>query len=279
MSLSDHLASCEALVRKVDYDRYLAALFAPAQARPHLLALYAFNYEIAKTGESVSEPVLGQIRLQWWREAIEDVYAGRARAHEVVQPLAAAVAAHDLPRGLFEALIEAREKDLEDAPFAQEAELISYAEATSGHLMRLAARILGAGDRLDAAARDAGIAYALTGALRALPFHAARGRLMLPAEALGGVRLSQEQVFSGAMDEKVTALIARMAARAREHLKFAQRTPIPRAVLPALLPAALVRIYLNVMTRAQFNPFRDSTEVPVHRRQLAMLGAMVRRRL
>src|SRR4051812_33620013 len=68
-----HFASCEAMIRKADYDRYAAALFAPVDARPHLLALYAFHHEIAKTAERVSQPIAGQIRLQWWREAVEEL--------------------------------------------------------------------------------------------------------------------------------------------------------------------------------------------------------------
>ena len=94
---SEHFESCEALVRKVDTDRYLAALFAPASLRFHLFALYAFNYEVAKTADAVSQPVLGQIRLQWWRDSIEEIYAGKVREHEVVKALAEAIGAHGLP--------------------------------------------------------------------------------------------------------------------------------------------------------------------------------------
>src|ERR1700759_2132900 len=97
------------IIRQADYDRYLSALFAPAPAQPHLMALYAFNHEVAKTAEAVSQPMLGLIRLQWWRDALAELYDGRSREHEVVQALARAIAAHDLPRGLFDAMIDARE--------------------------------------------------------------------------------------------------------------------------------------------------------------------------
>ena len=124
-----------------------------------------------------------------------------------------------------------------------------------------------------------GIAYVLVGLLRALPFHAAQRRLMLPAEAMRAVSLSQEQIFSGTMDVKVTALFAVVAMRARKHLEAAQKFRVARAHLPALLPAALSPLYLKRMIRAGFNPFRDSTDVAVHRRQLALLAAMLRRRV
>src|SRR5512134_2813208 len=110
--MAEALSDCAALVRRVDYDRYLAALFAPAAARERLFALYAFNHEIAKVRETVSEPMLGQIRLQWWREAIASIYDGKPRPHAVVDALAEAVAERHPPRAGFEALIDAREFDL-----------------------------------------------------------------------------------------------------------------------------------------------------------------------
>ena len=278
MSPPDPFAACEALLRKADYDRYLAALFAPAAARPHLVALYAFNYEIARTAESVSQPVMGQIRLQWWREAIEELYAGRTRAHEVVTALGEAVRVHALPRALFDAVIDAREADLDEAPFADLASMQTYAEATSGHVMQLAARILGADGTMDAAAREAGIAYALTGLLRALPFSAARRHLVLPTGMLRAKGLSSDDIFAGEASPGLTAVIAAIAGAARAHLAAARALPAPRKFLPALLPAATAPFYLNVLTRPGFDPFRDASEVPVFRRQFAMLGGMMRGR-
>src|SRR5215472_9930637 len=105
------------LVRTHDRDRYQTALFAPAAAREALFALYAFNYEVARVRESVTEPMLGQIRLQWWREAIDAAYAGREpRRHPVVEPLAGMIAKFAPERRHFDRLIDAREADLRDAP-------------------------------------------------------------------------------------------------------------------------------------------------------------------
>src|SRR5690348_12565266 len=99
------------LVRRQDRERYLTALFAPAGRREALLALYAFNHEVAKTREVVREPTLGQIRLQWWRDALEEIHDGRSpRRHEVVEPLAQAIRAHALPKAGFERLLVGRER-------------------------------------------------------------------------------------------------------------------------------------------------------------------------
>ena len=272
----DSFAACEALVRNADYDRYVSALFVPAERRMHVFALYAFNYEVARTAENVSQPLMGQIRLQWWRDALDEVESGRVRQHEVVEALAETLRTYALPRALLNALIDAHENDLIETPFETWKEFDAYADATAGNLMRLAAHILGASQAVDAAAREAGIAYALTGLLRALPFHAAKRRLMLPLEALREIGVSQEQIFSGTMDEKITALVTLGAARAREHFDAARKLIVSRAHLPPLLPAALIPLYLRRLTVPGFNPFRDTTDVPAYRRQLAMLGAMLR---
>src|SRR5215510_7106857 len=124
--------SWDDFVRRVDFDRYLSSLFAPHALRAELNVLYAFNYEVAKTAETVSQPIAGQIRLQWWRDRISELYRGVAVEHPVVQALDGVISRRNLPRGLFDALIDAREHDLEEAPFATIDEFEAYADTTSG---------------------------------------------------------------------------------------------------------------------------------------------------
>jgi phytoene synthase len=272
-------ASLADVVRRVDFDRYLSSLFAPVALRRDLHVLYAFNHEVAKTAETVSQPIAGQIRLQWWRDRIAELYRGVAVEHPVVEGLSAIISARNLPRDLFDDLIDAREHDLEEAPFATIEEFEAYADATSGHVMRLAARILGAGDILDTQARDLGIAYAIAGLCRALPYHATRRRLMLPVDRLMASRVSLEDVFAGKGGERLNPLFQDMARCARDHLAAARGQRIARSVLPALLPAAVAPLYLRALTRPGFDVFHNSSDVGVHRRQLAMLGAMIRQRV
>jgi phytoene synthase len=267
-----------ASVRNADYDRYLSALFAPGSARPHLLTLYAFNYEVAKTAETVSQPIAGQIRLQWWRDRIAELYSGASSAHALTNALGETIAAHELPRAPFDALIDARESDLEEAPFADTASLEAYTDATSANIMRLAARILGAGSALDEQARELGIAYALIGLCRALPFNAARRRLVLPQDRISELGISIEDIFSGGTPN-VTPIVTELVDSARRRFRVVAGTRIARAFLPALLPGALIPLYGRILTRPDFRPFRDSSEAAVHRRQLAMLRAMLRGRL
>jgi len=265
-------------VRANDYDRWLSALFAPAAARPHLFALYAFNFEVAKIAEAVGERMMGEIRRQWWREAIEGIYAGAPPRHAVAQALAGAIRERDLPRVLFDELIDARAFDLSDETFPDIAALEAYADATSGHVMRLAVRILGVGDACDTHAREAGIAYALTGLLRAAPFHAARRKLFLPRSALDAAGADPEDIFAGRANAALRAAMAVVASAARARLAMLERLPKPEA-LPALLPAALCRAHLARTEAEKFDPFVHRAEISPLRRPFAMLWAALRGRV
>jgi phytoene synthase len=266
--------ACLATLRRFDHDRFLTVLVAPAAQRPALVALYAFNAEIARVRETVSEPLLGQIRLQWWREALEALERGEVRGHEVLSALAEI----GFPAARLLPLIDAREGDLDDEPFADMMALEAYAEATSAKLMRLAGFAL-VGEQADAAGetiRKAGIAYALTGLLRALPSHASQGRLYLPLDLLRDYDVDPHRIFAGEMPEGLRAIFNAVADRARALLAEARHERgVERALLPALLPASLCDRYLDLMTAPAFDPFRDATEVPAYRRQLRLLGRSV----
>ena len=232
------LSAVAALVRRHDRDRFQTALFAPAGRREALFALYAFNYEIARVRETVSEPVLGQIRLQWWRESIAAAFEdGPVRGHIVVEPLTAAIRTHGLTRAHFDRLIDAREGDLDEAPLVSLADLESYAEATSARLVYLALESLGVRDpAAERAAFHIGIAYALAGLLRAIPYRTRIGRPLVPAE--------------------IAVAASRHLASAR-----AQRRAITRSALPALLPAILAERSLTRLQRAGFDPFDPALAV------------------
>src|SRR6516162_223944 len=178
---ADRLSPVAALVRRHDRDRFQTVLFAPVARQEALFALYAFNYEIARARESVTQPMLGQIRLQWWRENIAAAFEGGGiRQHPVVEAITATIREFGLTRDHFDRLIDAREIDLADEPPASLAALEEYAEATSARLLYLALEVLGAhNSTAGEAARNIGIAYALAGLLRLLPF---RSRPIIPAD-------------------------------------------------------------------------------------------------
>jgi phytoene synthase len=253
-------------VRAADPDRYFASLFAPAAQRPYLHALYAFNHEVAHVAESVREPMLGAIRLEWWRETAEAAQKGMPRNHDVARGLASLFADHALSLSGFEAIVAARGFDSGSERFANFAALETYIDATGGAVMRLAAQILG-GD--PAAVKEAGLAYGLTGLLRSVSFHNRRHKLYLPRDLLAAVGLTAEEFFVLENDPRVAAAIRQAALRARDHFLAARRSARPKSALAAVLPAALVPVYLKRLGR----------EVPIHRRQMALLAAAMRQRL
>ncbi len=275
MSIEASLAACEEIVRRADPDRYLTALFAPAERRPLLFALYAFNHELAHIGETVREPMLVDIRLEWWREAVEGAREGRPRPHNVVRGLAEAFARAGPPLELFETMITARRFDVGPQNFADLAALEAYGDATSGSVMRIAAHLLDEYTRDDALFHHAGTAYALTGILRALPAHAARGKLYLPFALLEANGITPADIRAGAVIAKLPAVIGAIVERARAHYDAARSLPRPGHAFPAVMPAALVPLYAKSLLRAGSNALGGVIDVPLYRRQLAMLRAAI----
>lgn len=273
MASQDDQRYCADQVRLHDYDHYLCALFAPEDARTALFALHAFNIEVARTREVVTEALLGRIRLQWWRDTLDSVYAGGAPRHQVVQPLAAAIHRFSLSRRHFDGLLDGREQDLEDEPPSSLAALVEYAEATSASMTALALEVLDVSHpRAQAAGRHIGIAWALTGLLRALPFHAAQRRLYLPADRLAGAGVNAEDIFAGRRPSALKVVVAGVAAEARRQLRQARalRVGIPRLALPALLPATLIDGYLTRIARYRYDVFNPKIDLPPLSRQLRL---------
>lgn len=242
---------CAETCRKHDPDRWLTALFAPDARRPALFALYAFNLEIARTAEQVSEAMLGAIRLQWWRETLEGIRAGKPRRHPVAEALHAAGAA-GWSEADFSALIDARERDLEPEPMADLPALLHYAEATSAPLLRLAGEAIGA--PLDAeTSRYAGQAYALIGLLRAVPFHAAQQRVMMPADLLAGQGLKPEDLYRQDFGPPAFSVFRQVGIEAQRLLAMARRRPLSRQQMPALLPLTLAARHLHRLQIAGYD--------------------------
>lgn len=269
-------------VRAHDPDRFLTAIFASPDRRDDLFALYAFNYEIARVREVVSDAMIGQIRLQWWRDALDEIALGREpRQHEVVSPLAAAIRRHALPLASFERLLDARELDLDDQPPPNLASLGQYLDGASGGLFELALAVLGVDhEAAHEVAHAAGTGVGIAGLLRALPFHAGANRIYLPADLMARHGVVREDLAAGKSSAGVKALAAEMAAHARQHLAVASAAArdLPRVALPALLGVPLARGWLDQIARAGHDPFAVGPGQPLGR--LARVGlAYMRGRL
>lgn len=219
-------AACAALARAHDHERYLACLFAPAVRRDALFAVLAANHEIAKTAEVVSDPTIGQIRLQWWRETVDGVEAGMPRAHEVAEPLAAAVVGNGLRLERLRTVIEAREADLAGEPPATLDDLERYAAATGGEIHAALAEVLGAPP---APWHAAGTAWALIGLARAVPALVAAGRAPIPEALLQETGISHQKIADIGRSLSIGAAIRPIVERARYLLRSAGESSDYRA--------------------------------------------------
>lgn len=280
---SPAFAHCMAFLREADRDRYLSTLLAPRPARHWLAALYAFNAEIARIRDVVSEPMPGEMRIQWWRDAISGRPLGGAEAHPIASALVATIEANDLPRHAFDGYLEARIFDLYDDPMPDRARFEGYAGETASTIIQLAAMMLDrhAAAHSGEAAGHAGIAQLVAGSLLLLPRHRARGQVFLPADLLGAVGLDRAR-FIDAADRAATArAVEAFLALGRDHLGRAEAALalLPPTLMPAFLPVALAPL---VFERAGGDPSGALDRPPLApqwRRQWRLWRALSRRRL
>ncbi|MCC6948941.1 MAG: phytoene/squalene synthase family protein [Bradyrhizobiaceae bacterium] len=279
--MQDAYAHCQALVREVDRDRYLASLFVPETDRRHLFALYAFNAEIASVRERVREPMAGEIRLQWWRDALAGRAAGEAGGSPVAAALLDTIEQRRLPRADLERLIEARAFDLYNDPMPNRAAFEGYLRATSSLLFALAGRLAGGtGEALNTAAEHAGFAYGITGLLRAFPLHASRGQIFLPHDLLDQFNVRADDVLTGQGSPALAEALRALRGEARSHLQAARErlSSMQPGIQAAFLPLALVDAYLARMEATNYDPFHTPIEVPQWRRQWTLWRAARRLR-
>ena len=213
------VAACADLVQKGDPDRFLSTMAAPVAAREALFPLYAFNLEVARAPWVTAEPMIAEMRLQWWKDALDEIAEGAApRAHEVVQPLAEVVR-RGMPVDPLLNLIEARRRDILRAPFEENADLVDYLDATGGNLMWAAALAVGGAADGQSAIRAVGKAAALASWFQAVPALEASGQRPLPNEALDAISALAAEGLSWIADARPG--IRRLPKRARPALNSA----------------------------------------------------------
>lgn len=268
---------CRELVRELDRDRYLATLLASPEARDAIFALYAFNVEVARVRDMVREPLPGEMRLQWWRDALAGEARGDAASHPVAGALLGAIERYRLPAKPFLDLVDARVFDLYDDPMPTLTDLEGYAGETSSALIQLAAMILADGrdPGTAEAAGHAGVAYALTGLLRALPWHARRGQQYLPGDLMQATGVDRDDYLAGRTTPALRLCLEELRATVRRHLASAREalSDVEPAARPAFLPVAVVEPYLAAMDHPRYDPFATKIELSQLRRQWAIWRA------
>ena len=260
-------AHCEAELRAEQHDVWLAALLAPAEARPHLHALGAFVHEVAQVRSRVRQPMAGEIRLQWWQDVIDGERASEAAAHPVAAALLDTMRHAMLPAALFGDLLDGFRVALYDEPPADIPALERRRLATHGTPIRLAARVLGGGPGIDPAAAEAGMVLGITELMRDLRARPGSHPVLLPTELLARHGAAQADIDARRATPAVTAAVSELAALARFRLaQLRRRRGALGPAAPAFLATALAEPCLPTADVVR-DPFMPLPELPRWRRQ------------
>jgi phytoene synthase len=254
----DAASFCADLVRAHDFARYASTLFVPAPQRRALLAVYAFNVEISRVREQVSQPLPGEIRLQWWTDMLAGLGLGGVEGNPVAAELLLAIRSWRLPVGRLSRLIEEHQFDLYNDPMPTMAALEGYINDTSSALFSLATVIAEqSAAEIEHLARHAGLAQGMAQVMASLPLDASRRQLFVPLQVLQGHGCGIEEVFAAKQTPKLRAALDQLLGEARKHLKtaFTLLANAPPEARPTFLPLALVRHDLARMSRADNDPF------------------------
>ena len=249
---------CAELVRTHDFVRYASTLFMPADRRRELLALYAFNVEISRVREQVSQPLPGEIRLQWWTDMLAGAGHGSVEGNPVAAELLQAIQAGHLPIDRLSRLIEEHQFDLYNDPMPTLAALEGYLNDTSSVLFSLSAQLTGwRSEEIEHLASHAGLTQGIAQVIAALPLDASRHQLFVPMQLLQQHGLGTEEVFAAKQTPKLREAFAQLTSDAQRHLAtaFTLLESVPPEVKPVFLPLALVSRDLKRMSRADFDPF------------------------
>ncbi len=274
---ADSAAFCADLVRSHDFERYASSLFVLADKRRPLLALYAFNAEISRVRDQVSQPLPGEIRLQWWTDLLAGAGHGDVEGHPVAAELLLAIRAHELPVDRLAKLIDAHVFDLYNDPMPDLAVLESHINDTASTLLALAAKILGtASDAVEQAADHGGLAQGVVRLIATLPYDAARRQMFLPQDMLIANGGSAEEVYAGKLTPAIRATLDQLISGAHEQLATAMSLlpQVPVEARRAFLPLALVARDLERIGAAGHDPF--ALHVPSRLRTLWTLWRAAR---
>ncbi len=223
--MSTHEDQVSLLLKNLDRDRYYSSLVLNMETGSDVRVLYAFAAEVAQTRERISEPAVGEIRLQYWQDLLSDSAHGQTEQNPLAHKLLGVIDRYDLPTGPIRRLLAARRFDLYDDPMPDMATFEGYAGETNSILYQLASLILNSGNDAAAAAAAGhmGVAHALIGHLRSLPLTAARGQIYLPWAVFAEHGASEADYLNAIPSPQIIAGCKQLHILAREHIKIASK--------------------------------------------------------
>ncbi|KAH9950578.1 Squalene/phytoene synthase [Amylocystis lapponica] len=269
--IRDSNSYCSSLVRERDYEAFLTSHFYPAELRNSYVALRAFYIELATVQESVSNPTIGKMRIQFWRDAVKSISDGRPPMHPIALALHDASRKSNIPALSYhlKRIIDARDAELHTPTHLTVDSLIAHAESTSSTFLYtvLSLLSLSSDSTLSHAASHLGVSQGIATLIRALPYHASQGRMVIPAEITARHGVSQEEVFRKGGDAKgMEDAVFEFATVANDHLTTAldmfkeggSGGKVPSGARPVFLNGIPTRMFLERLQAVNFNAFDPS---------------------
>lgn len=262
--MKNDFSFCASEVKNNDYYRFLCCLFTPAILRERLFTLYAFNFEISKIKDIVSEPIIGHIRIAWWREAIDEIYENKpVRQHEILKALSQLIKETDLPKEMVVNIIDAHENEIEFVIPKNLADLERLANETSTTLLEASLYLLGqkSGEGQEIA-QHIGIAYGLVEIMRFMRVNASNSRLMLPEDLLAQQGITTDEIYSGKNLGRVKPIVKEIYGIAENHLKQADvlRKKLRKEAVPIYLHSVIASSILNRIRKNDYDLFHSNLE-------------------
>ena len=263
------MTPCAEMVRASDPDRFLTVMAAPEAVREGLFALYAFNLEVARVPWITSEEMIAEMRLQWWLDTIDEIYAGNVGPHEIAAPLAEVISKNNLPKQLFVSLIQARQFDIYREGHADRAAFDAYIAATSSGLIQLAAMSLGAKNEALPVIADFGYGVGVANLLRALPSLYRHGRNPVPVNCA----LDRNAVAEGIVPENLSMSLKKITTSTAERVRLARqnRSIVPKSALAAMLVGWQVDVPLALVNKQPLTVLRRPLETSEFRKKAELL--------
>ncbi|KAI0917341.1 terpene cyclase [Taiwanofungus camphoratus] len=266
--ISDPVAYCSDLVRRRDYESFLISQFYPNDVRSHFMALRALYVELATVQEVVSNPTIGKMRMQFWRDALRGIADGRPPRHPIALALYDALENANLPMYHLKRIIEARDAELYTPTHITLDSLTDHAESTASTFLYLLLSLmsLSSSSALSHAASHLGVSQGISTLLRALPYHASQGRMVIPAEITARHGVSQEEVFrKGGAAKGIEDAVFEFATVANDHLitaleMFKEEGKVPPRARPIFLYGVPTRLYLQRLETVNFDAFHPSLQ-------------------
>ncbi|XP_065224621.1 NADH dehydrogenase (ubiquinone) complex I, assembly factor 6 [Planococcus citri] len=254
---------CLNLVNKCDYENFLCTLLLPNHLISAGIALRAFNVEIAKVQDHVSENVIGLMRFQFWDDTIDKMFAGKIPEHPVCIELSKVIGNSNLSKLYLKRLIDARRNQLSSFRFSSMKKVEEYADLANSPIYLLLLELADI-KKVDAdhAASHLGRAQGIANLLRSTMYNSQKNIVSIPEDMLVKYKVSEEDILRNKMDTNIKDMFFDIATEAHLHIESVEKIQkdLDKACRRILLPSVAVKSYLKRLESVDFNVYHPKLQ-------------------